>query len=150
LFSGTWQGLSDICSLKIPLPPLDIQKQVANTLDAVSEMLSLRKQQIIELDYLAKSIFYDMFGDPIKNDKGWEKEVLSRCYYVNPQKSEIDYFYDDLEISFISMASVSVNGEIDTSDIRKYKEVKKGFTYFYENDVLFAKITPCMENGKEP
>lgn len=148
MFSGTWQGLSDICSLKIPLPPLDIQKQVANTLDAVSEMLSLRKQQIIELDYLAKSIFYDMFGDPIKNDKGWEKEVLSRCCYVNPQKSEIDYFYDDLEISFISMASVSVNGEIDTSDIRKYKEVKKGFTYFYENDVLFAKITPCMENEK--
>lgn len=46
------------------------------------------------------------------------------------------------------MPSVSENGEIDASDIRTYNEVKKGFTYFAENDVLFAKITPCMENGK--
>jgi type I restriction enzyme S subunit len=46
------------------------------------------------------------------------------------------------------MPSVSENGEIDPSDTRKYENVKTGFTYFAENDVLFAKITPCMENGK--
>jgi len=46
------------------------------------------------------------------------------------------------------MPSVSEDGAIDTSIIRPYIEVKNGFTYFAENDVLFAKITPCMENGK--
>ena len=46
------------------------------------------------------------------------------------------------------MPAVSEHGEIDTTSIKEYDEVKTGFTYFAENDVLFAKITPCMENGK--
>ena len=46
------------------------------------------------------------------------------------------------------MPAVSENGKIDCSDVRPYSEVKKGYTYFAEKDVIFAKITPCMENGK--
>lgn len=141
-------SVSQISEIRIPLPPLEIQKHIAQTLDTVSELLAMRKQQLAELDNLGKAVFYDMFGDPIKNDKGWETKKLSDCCYVNPKKLEIDYFTDDFEVSFVSMASVSVDGEISTNDIRKYKDVKAGFTYFYENDVLFAKITPCMENGK--
>ena len=55
---------------------------------------------------------------------------------------------DDYEVSFVPMQSVSEEGQIDCSDIRAYKEVKKGFSSFQDGDVLFAKITPCMENGK--
>jgi type I restriction enzyme S subunit len=54
----------------------------------------------------------------------------------------------DAVYSFVAMPSVSEDGRIDTSIGRPYEEVNKGFTYFAENDVLFAKITPCMENGK--
>ena len=46
------------------------------------------------------------------------------------------------------MPSVGNDGIIDSTITRPYSEVCKGFTYFAENDVLFAKITPCMENGK--
>lgn len=46
------------------------------------------------------------------------------------------------------MQNVSEEGVVDATLIKKYVEVKKGFTYFQEDDVLFAKITPCMENGK--
>jgi type I restriction enzyme S subunit len=46
------------------------------------------------------------------------------------------------------MASVSEEGEVDLSQERRISEVWTGFTYFRENDVVFAKITPCMENGK--
>jgi type I restriction enzyme S subunit len=46
------------------------------------------------------------------------------------------------------MPAVSENGSIDASEVKTYDEVKTGFTYFAEDDVLFAKITPCMENGK--
>ena len=53
-----------------------------------------------------------------------------------------------MEISFVPMQSVSEQGDIDTTAVRTYEEVQKGFTYFSEGDVLFAKITPCMENGK--
>ena len=134
--------------IRLPLLPLETQKQIAKTLDTVSEILAMRKQQLTELDNLIKSVFYDMFGDPIKNTKGWERKELSNCCYVNPKKSEINCFTDNLEVSFVSMASVSEKGDINTNEIKLYKEVKAGFTYFYENDVLFAKITPCMENGK--
>ncbi len=64
---------------------------------------------------------------------------------LNPRTLGIE---DDIEVSFVPMPSVSEDGKIDTSDIRLYVDVKKGYTTFKENDVLFAKITPCMENGK--
>ena len=51
-------------------------------------------------------------------------------------------------VSFVPMPAVTEHGEIDATAIKEYDEVKTGFTYFAENDVLFAKITPCMENGK--
>ena len=64
---------------------------------------------------------------------------------INPRAQAID---DNLEVSFVAMPDVSEDGKINTGNIRSYCEVKKGFTCFQEGDVLFAKITPCMENGK--
>ena len=64
---------------------------------------------------------------------------------INPRGKT---FQDDFMVSFVAMQNVSEQGTVDASIIKHYGEVKKGFTYFQENDVLFAKITPCMENGK--
>ena len=67
---------------------------------------------------------------------------------INPRvnKKEIA---DDLPVCFVPMESVGAgDGAIDASNIRSFYEVKKGYTPFMEGDVLFAKITPCMENGK--
>ena len=64
---------------------------------------------------------------------------------INPKSPGFD---DNLKISFVPMPKVGENGEFDPSDVKEYREVKKGFTYFQNGDVLFAKITPCMENGK--
>ena len=64
---------------------------------------------------------------------------------INPKAQTIG---DNTEVSFVAMPDVSEKGEINTGIIRPYYEVKKGFTCFREGDVLFAKITPCMENGK--
>lgn len=55
---------------------------------------------------------------------------------------------DSLEVSFVPMPKIGERGEFDPSEIKEYREVKKGFTNFQNGDVLFAKITPCMENGK--
>ena len=85
-----------------------------------------------------------MFGDPVL-DTG---NPFSECFELNPKKTEKQNWSDDLEISFLPMSCVSECGDVDTSIIKHYSEVKKGFTYFRDNDVLFAKITPCMENGK--
>lgn len=64
-------SVKDINNIEIPLPPLETQRKIAKTLDTVSETLAMRKQQLAELDNLIKSTFYDMFGDPVVNEKGW-------------------------------------------------------------------------------
>ena len=61
----------------IPAPPIETQRHIATTLDKASELIILRKKQLQELDTLAESAFYDMFGDPVKNEKGWEKKKIS-------------------------------------------------------------------------
>ena len=70
---------------------------------------------------------------------------LKEICLLNPKPEHID---DSLPVSFVPMAKVGERGEFDPSEIKTYQEVKKGFTYFENGDVLFAKITPCMENGK--
>lgn len=93
-----------------------------------------------------KSQFIEMFGAPGSDEKGWGLATLGDCCEINPQRpKKMD---KSLEYSFVAMPSVSEKGVVDTSICRPYAEVCKGFTYFAENDVLFAKITPCMENGK--
>ena len=64
---------------------------------------------------------------------------------INPRQRGIS---DDTLVSFVAMPDVSEDGKINTSVIRPFSEVKKGYTVFQEGDILFAKITPCMENGK--
>ena len=64
---------------------------------------------------------------------------------INPRQQGIS---DDTLVSFVAMPDVSEDGKIKTNVIRPFSEVKKGYTVFQEGDILFAKITPCMENGK--
>ena len=73
---------------------------------------------------------------------------LSQAVEVNP-KLDRSLLSDDLDVSFVPMAAVeALSGGIDVSTVRKYGEVKKGYTHFRDGDILFAKVTPCMENGK--
>lgn len=67
----------EIGNIEIPLPAMEEQKKIAARLDAVSDLLAKQKQLLSEQDNLIQSTFYDMFGDPIKNEKGWKIEKLS-------------------------------------------------------------------------
>jgi len=62
--------------LTLTLPPLERQKQISKTLDAISELIAMRKQQLAELDNLIKSTFYEMFGDPDINPSCWDRVLL--------------------------------------------------------------------------
>jgi type I restriction enzyme S subunit len=66
---------------------------------------------------------------------------------INP-KTEVSHLDDDALVSFIPMSDLTDDGRWLGSDRRKLRSVRRGYTAFTENDVLFAKITPCMENGK--
>ena len=66
-------------NLEIPLPPLEEQKRIAAALDKMSSVIAKRKRQIALLDEAAKSLFVEMFGDPVENPMGWEEVSLSKC-----------------------------------------------------------------------
>lgn len=72
---------------------------------------------------------------------------LSEAVELNPRPARDLLLRDSEEVSFLPMAAVSETGRV-TEQSRPISEVKKGFTYFERGDVLLAKITPCMENGK--
>ena len=73
---------------------------------------------------------------------------LSEAAEINPKVNRA-LLDDDYDVSFVPMAAVgAATGQMGATTIRKFKEVKKGYTYFRDGDVLFAKVTPCMENGK--
>lgn len=62
--------------INMPIPPMSEQQQIVAELDLLSGMIEKQKAQIEELDKLSQSIFYDMFGDPVTNEKGWEVKNL--------------------------------------------------------------------------
>lgn len=75
--------------------------------------------------------------------------VLGDIVIINPPKSEIRDVSNDTLVSFVEMSSVSNEGFITKKVDRKIGELRSGgYTYFAENDIIIAKITPCMENGK--
>ncbi|EOF4319753.1 N-6 DNA methylase [Campylobacter coli] len=202
-------GKTQILSTKIPLPPLEIQKQIVAECEKVEEQYNtlslsieeyqklikaiLQKCGIIEDDqeYKLNSILENLqkleskldfnllfsfiddftnarqedlkkFKEFVKNIKaildtllispkdGWKRISLKNEQYIelNPSKKEISKLDENMLVSFIEMASVSDKGYIQSKIDRSLNEVRKGYTYFIENDILIAKITPCMENGK--
>jgi type I restriction enzyme S subunit len=79
--------------------------------------------------------------------RGWVEVKLSDFAEINPGR--LGNVAPDILISFVPMPAVSdTEGEIVNPTVRPYSEVSKGYTQFREGDVIFAKITPCMENGK--
>ncbi|HAK9324851.1 TPA: restriction endonuclease subunit S [Escherichia coli] len=83
---------------------------------------------------------------PFELPDGWEWTTLTRIAEINPK---IDVSDDEQEISFIPMPLIST--KFDGShefEIKKWKDVKKGYTHFANGDIAIAKITPCFENSK--
>ena len=138
-----WKTLKE---LEFDIPSLDEQRKNARMLAAINETKEAYQELLLQTDNLVKSQFIEMFGELGKDQKGWGLTTLGACCELNPKRPRnID---DELKVSFVPMPAISEDGKIDCSNIKTYKEVRKGFTYFAENDVIFAKITPCMENGK--
>ena len=67
---------ADLLKIEMCLPPLDKQKSIVGELDKINELIRIKKEQLSDYDNLAQSIFYEMFGDPVVNEKGWEVKKL--------------------------------------------------------------------------
>ena len=78
---ATYPAVTDavVKSYIIPIPPISEQQHIVEELDLLSSIIEKKKAQLKELDNLAQSLFYEMFGDPITNEKGWEVKKLKDC-----------------------------------------------------------------------
>lgn len=65
-----------VSNIPIPIPPISLQEQIVKELDTLSDIITKKKEQLAELDKLAQATFYDMFGDPVENEKQWKTEKL--------------------------------------------------------------------------
>jgi type I restriction enzyme S subunit len=79
--------------------------------------------------------------------EAWQKKRMRFTLQMNPNKSEISLADADL-VSFVPMDAVGEYGDIRLSEVKELCEIGSGYTYFCDDDVVVAKITPCFENGK--
>ena len=145
-----------------PLPPLAEQQRIVERIETLFAKLDEAKEKLqntLDIFEIRKAaILHKAFtGELTANWRkqhgltmdSWEEKTLGEVCKVNPHKINTKNLPDDLEVSFFPMASLSeITGEIVNPEIRALGKVKNGFTNFSEGDVVFAKITPCMENGK--
>lgn len=127
----------DIKPFRIPFPPLHIQEEIVKEIESYQKIIDGAKQVV------------ENYKPTIMNNPTWEVLKLGDICELNPKKSEIKELPNTTEVSFVPMADVNEH-EIHFSpkDIKSLSEVYSGYTYFRENDVLLAKVTPCFENGK--
>jgi type I restriction enzyme S subunit len=87
----------------------------------------------------------DVLDYPFELPTSWQWSQLAEVGIISP-RNDAD---DDLEVSFVPMALIAAEyGVSNGHELRKWSEIKKGYTHFAEKDVGLAKITPCFENGK--
>ncbi|CAD0220363.1 conserved hypothetical protein [Planktothrix agardhii] len=136
--------VSKLSQIKIPLPPIASQRRIANILDKADEIIRKRKEAIALTEQLQKSIFLDMFGDPVTNPKGWEVEELNNVISI------ISGQVDPKVEPFIDMPHIGgENLQSNTNNIQNIKtprelKLKSGKYLFQSGNVLYSKIRPYL------
>jgi type I restriction enzyme S subunit len=126
--TGTTRGKltkSNLEKIQIPLPPLEVQKAIAEKLDKADALRKKDQELLAQYDELAQAIFIDMFGDPVQNEKGWEvmnlKELTSDILSGNTPKGGSEV-YVEKGITFFRSQNVWKN-KLDIEDIAYIDEI---------------------------
>ena len=104
----------------VPIPPISIQLSIANELDKINELIQLKKEQLKDYDQLAQSIFYEMFGDPVENEKGWEVKKLGDICEVTSAKRVFIEEVVDSGVPFIRGTELTALNRLTRGEKMKY------------------------------
>jgi type I restriction enzyme S subunit len=116
-----------VCEYEIPLPPLPTQQKIASILDAADTLRQKDKALLAKYDELTQSLFLDMFGDPVRNEKGWKLIEGSKYYEVRGRVGWKGYKKTDLrQTGAIVLGATHINnlGIIDLSKVVYLSEEK--------------------------
>ncbi len=132
---------SDIESIKIPLPPKDVQEKIVEEIEVLEKEEQETTEEVEKLN--------EKINNLVANIEIEKKPISYFLNLINPNKNNtIKDLPLKTNVSFLKMEDVSNEARVTNLQTRELKQVKTGYTFFQENDVLFAKITPCTENGK--
>lgn len=109
-------NLDDVRELKIPLPPLPVQRRIVEILEQADALRHLRTEADAETQKLLQSVFYEMFGDPVRNEKGWEIRKIEDLCSVVTDGEHITPIRKDLGIYLLSARNIQ-NHKIALSDV---------------------------------
>jgi len=138
-------------AVQIPLPSLPDQRRIVarieELINRIEEAKRLRRVAREETDAIMPAALSQIYSR--MKEEGVTLEPLGEVCELNPSRKGKMKYLDDMLVTFVPMSAVDAElGAIVTPEERSFAKVKKGYTWFVENDVLFAKITPCMQNGK--
>lgn len=136
----------DYSQEEIPLPAMEEQKKIAARLDAVSDLLAKQKQLLSEQDTLIQSTFYDMFGDPIKNEKGWNSKKLSE---LGSLKNGINFQKNDNESDLYCLGVADFKDNKYISDISALQKVPSKSVNLTEDLLKNGDIVFVRSNGNK-
>lgn len=125
------------------IPPLSIQRSIVAELDLLHSVISKKKEQLRELDNLAQSLFYQMFGDPITNPMGWEIKKLGEVAPVKSYQGEIlseKGLYWLLNLDMVEAQT----GKILEKNMVDKDEIGNSTTSFSPDNVLYSKLRPYL------
>lgn len=133
-------------NLTIPLPPKSTQLAIVSELDKINELIRLKKEQLKDFDNLAQSLFYEMFGDPVENEKGWEVKKLDDVCIITSSKRIFADEYTETGIPFYRSKEVierskglPISVELFISEER-YNEIKEKFGVPKIGDILITAV----------
>lgn len=139
-------SINDIKKIKLLLPPLQTQQQIVEELDCLTSIIEKQKKQLEELDNLAQAVFYDMFGDPIENEKGWEVKKMDNICNITSSKRIYSHEYVETGIPFyrgkeITEKCKSLNLSVELFiSVEKYEELKENFGVPQIGDLLLTAV----------
>ena len=134
----------------IPIPPLSEQQRIVSELDLLSSIIEKKKSQLKEYDQLAQSIFYDMFGDPVTNEKGWEVKKLGEVCEITSRLID-PQIYPYSEMFHVSPSNIiSGTGEIIDCLLAKEENLLSNKYTFTRDMVLYSKIRPNLNKVATP
>lgn len=123
-----------VASFIIPLPPKSTQLSIISELDKINELIRLKKEQLKDYDNLAQSIFYEMFGDPVENEKGWEvKKLAEVSSLINGRAYKQNELLNEGKYKVLRVGNFFTNSNYYYSNLELDED-----KYCYKGDLLFA------------
>lgn len=138
-------------NLPMLVPPMAEQKRIVKKIEELFAVIDKTVKSLNEtkeqLSQYRQSVLQQAFSGKLHKTTIWKQILLREAVDINP-KTTVPALADTELVSFLPMSVVSEESLSYTEQKAPFGKVKKGYTKFQNDDILFAKITPCMENGK--